>query len=176
MFHLRPFIDPNAISSENNGGINDNYSTAKYYQDPGRPKDGHNIHYVNNGLRFNGPGDVGSAANPKRATQMFKYPNPTAVLYLTCFADDPNGIQSNSWYADGNEMRIAIYYDMKLTNHVTGGGMQGNANNRQRVAPKRHGQGANGLFLDGHANTVRAENIVKIETWDDGDYSIRDGF
>jgi prepilin-type processing-associated H-X9-DG protein len=40
----------------------------------------------------------------------------------------------------------------------------------QRIAPKRHGNGSNALFLDGHARIVKAEDLTSIGRWDDGDY------
>lgn len=168
---LRPFLDdrvPNVHPQVDlNGGIGDLYLHAKYYLDPARPKDRHNIHYVNNGISFRAPGVINSFA--KRPTQMSKYLRPHDTLYLSCFTDDPTQVHSNNWYAAGaTNYSVAVAYDMHHASNVTGGVMTPQGS--QRIAPKRHGRGANGVFLDGHAVLVDAREITTLSRWDDLDY------
>ena len=40
----------------------------------------------------------------------------------------------------------------------------------QRIAPKRHFDGANAVFLDGHAEYLKSDKLLNLERWDDGDY------
>ena len=173
---LRPFMD-NRIGTVDplvdlSGGIGDLYAFANYYIDPARTKDRHNIHYVNNGISFRAPGVVNIYA--KRPTKMHKYLRPYDTLYLACFTDDPTQVHANNWYAPGtSNYRVAVAYDMHHASNVTGGVQTPEGS--QRIAPKRHGRGANGVFLDGHAVLVLSEDITRLSRWDDFDYR-PDGF
>jgi prepilin-type processing-associated H-X9-DG protein len=91
-------------------------------------------------------------------------------MYLTCFTDDPNGLRWGSWYATGNpDEYISIFYDMWRATNVTGGvGLTDTT--AQRIAVNRHGNGANAVFLDGHARHSNADELTNVTNWDDGDY------
>jgi prepilin-type N-terminal cleavage/methylation domain-containing protein/prepilin-type processing-associated H-X9-DG protein len=170
-FSLRPFLDSRAISSQGDAGLRDQYANAPYYRDPSRPKDPHNIHYVNNGLQFrlvNGQPVATDLAKPP--TVASRYIRPAQTMYLTCFIDDPNGVRWGNNYAAGNdELDISIFYDMWRISTVTGQGPQ-DPTAAQRVAPKRHINGSNVLYLDTHAALVQAQALTNPLNWDDGDY------
>ena len=88
-----PFMDDRTVSSGPHGTSADWYMLAPYYKDPARPKDIHQIHYVNNGMKFQ---KIGAApAQPttlgKPPTQAWKYNRPSDIVYLTCYTDDPDG-------------------------------------------------------------------------------------
>ena len=168
---LRPFLDPNAVftppDQDPSGGVGDLYKRAEYFHDPARKADGHNIHYVNNGISFSAPLIVNSFAKPP--TPMNRYRRPFDTLYLTCFTEDANLVHFNGWYtAAATNWSIGFVYDMHRQTNVSGG--SDSALTSQRVAPRRHGTGANGLFLDGHAQLVKPEVMTSIARWDDGDY------
>jgi prepilin-type processing-associated H-X9-DG protein/prepilin-type N-terminal cleavage/methylation domain-containing protein len=172
-FMLRPFVDdrapitPTQPMQDQTGGVGDRFANSIYYRDPARPADRHNIHYVNNGMSFSAPGVVNSFA--KRPTPLRRYQRPHEVLYLSCFTDDVTQTHANGWYTPAaTDWTISIAYDMHQATNITGGG--GTAVTTQRVAPKRHGEGANAVFLDGHAVTVKSQDIVTLAKWDDGDY------
>ncbi len=168
---LRPYIDEAAGDKDAMilaGGWRELYSLAPYYKDPSRPKDRHEIHYVDNGISFRARGQINDIA--KKATKMSRYPRPYDCIWLSCFADDPSGIHSNAWYTAGqtNQM-LAVYYDLHHASNVDGS-IPNDPVYIQRIAPKRHGNGSNGLFLDGHARLVRGTDLTSITRWDDGDY------
>ncbi len=172
-FVLRPYCDPRTRSDKPDGGMGDRYTAANYYKDPARPKDKHQIHYVDNGLYFLEPGKIWDG-HGKPATRFHKYPRPTGTIYISCFADDPQNLQSNAWYAASNdESEIALYYDTWFASQIDGISSQNSSTRKQRICPTRHGTTTNAVYLDGHAAPVRATEIVKIATWDDGDYPKR---
>jgi prepilin-type N-terminal cleavage/methylation domain-containing protein/prepilin-type processing-associated H-X9-DG protein len=171
---LRPYIDDQAMEKDQMVGVGgltgwrELYSLAPYYKDPSRPKDRHEIHYVCNGLSFRSKGVLNSIA--KKATKMGRYPRPFDCVWLACFADDPNSVHSNNWYYAGqSNFNLAAVYDLHDEPNVTGS-MPNSPTLIQRIAPKRHGNGSNGLFLDGHARLVAAGDLTKISRWEDGDY------
>lgn len=172
-FVFRPFIDPRTRLDQDDGGIRDRYTTAIYYRDPARPKDKHQIHYVNNGLRFTAPGklDDGDPKAPSRFSSLYR---PCNTIYISCFADDPNSLQANEWYkASHDEARIAVYYDTWWSHQIDGIKYQNDPTRKQRISPKRHGSTTNAVYLDGHAEPVQATDIVNVNLWDDGDYPKR---
>jgi prepilin-type N-terminal cleavage/methylation domain-containing protein/prepilin-type processing-associated H-X9-DG protein len=167
-FSLRPFLDPLAESTRPDGNLANQYRDAPYFRDPSRRKDPHNIHYVVNALRFIRPNTI--ASTPKPPTALSRYVRTSDVIYLTCFTDDPNGLRWGSWYNPGNsELFISVFYDLWRPSNVTGVGGT-TPETAQRIAPKRHGNGANALFLDGHASFVRGDELSNVNNWDDGDY------
>lgn len=170
-FNLRPFLDGNAIASQGDAGLRDKYAKALYYQDPSRPKDPHNIHYVNNGLAFrlvNGNPTATDISKPP--TPIFRYTRPSSTAYLTCFTDDPSGLRWGNNYSPGNdELRISIFYDMWRISSVNGTASS-DPTTAQRVAVRRHGNGANIMYLDAHAGAAPGTVVADPKTWDDGDY------
>lgn len=173
-FALRPYVDgqatnqPPEVEPTGQGSMADGYKYAPYYKDPSRRKDRHEIHYVNNGISLSAPGVVNSYAKPP--TRISKYQRPFDTLYLSCFTDDPTNVHSNAWYAAGSSnFQIAIWYDMGWAGNVTGLG-NGSTQQSIRVEPKRHGTGANAVFLDGHALFIKGPELKKLDRWDDFDY------
>jgi prepilin-type N-terminal cleavage/methylation domain-containing protein/prepilin-type processing-associated H-X9-DG protein len=170
-FVLRPYIDDQALEKDAMvlaGGWRELYSLAPYYKDPSRKKDRHEIHYVDNGLSFRARGALNSTA--KKATKMSRYPRPHDCIWLACFADDANSVHSNTWYFAGQtNYELSHHYDLHDEPNVTGT-MPNSPTSGQRIAPRRHGNGSNGVFLDGHARLVLARDLVTVSRWDDGDY------
>ncbi|MBX3382515.1 MAG: prepilin-type N-terminal cleavage/methylation domain-containing protein [Phycisphaeraceae bacterium] len=173
-FNLRPMLDERADSRFADLSLADRYSGAVYYRDPSRPRDGHNIHYVSNGLTFRWNVAMRQAVattQGKPPTPLHRYTRPTSeIIYLTCFIEDPNGARFGSWYSTSNpEINISIYYDMWRSSNVDGRGAADHTT-WQRTAPTRHSRGANAMFFDGHAATLKGEEITNVLMWDDGDY------
>jgi prepilin-type N-terminal cleavage/methylation domain-containing protein/prepilin-type processing-associated H-X9-DG protein len=156
---IKPTVDPNS-------GIGDKYVGMEIYRDPARPRDRHNIHYVNNGIAFRAPNMINNWA--KRPTKMSRYPRPFDTLYIACFTDDANQVLANQ-VQTGTDWSMAIFYDMHHEPNVTG--TQPTVYQYiQRIAPKRHGNGCNAIFLDGHARGVPEREVTQISRWDDHDY------
>ncbi|MFO0830863.1 MAG: DUF1559 domain-containing protein [Phycisphaerales bacterium] len=174
-FNLRPFLDPNASAADESGGVGDRYASAPYYRDPSRRPDIHNIHYVANGLRFRRQPNQAVYVDEvecKPPTQLLRMPRPESVMYLTCFADDPQNLRAGNTYAATNsDMRISIFYDMRRVSNVNGSDTSASdVTFLRRTAPNRHVTGANVVHLDGHAATRRADDVLNLSNWEDGEY------
>ncbi|MCL4743123.1 MAG: DUF1559 domain-containing protein [Phycisphaerales bacterium] len=163
---LRPLVDHTASWDE---PLRDRYVKAPYFQDPARPRDDlHQIHYVNNGLWFVAydtlSNSKGRFKETMRLTRVFR---PAERVYLTDYSEDKNNVNYNSSIrpAGDDDFEIALFYDVRQAIHLSG------SENQRRVAPRRHGVGANALFFDGHAQIVPADEITKTLIWDDGDYA-----
>ncbi|MFN0133665.1 MAG: prepilin-type N-terminal cleavage/methylation domain-containing protein [Phycisphaerales bacterium] len=166
---LRPYLDPEVVERVS---VGDKFERAPYYWDPSRIRDGHKIHYIVNAVPFLRPGVVNPAGaandNLRRGPgKLSNFPFPSKTIYITDFAEDPDGIYSNTWYAGTPvyDMQISQWYDIWAVSHFNGpaAGL--------RIFPKRHGNGTNAVFLDGHAALVRSEAATMISTWDDGVYT-----
>ncbi len=174
---LRPFFDSRLAyvspRIDLNGGVGDLFLQSEYYRDPARQADRHNIHYVVNGISFRSPqrGTTPAVINvaAKRATQVFKYPRPFDCVWAVCYTDDANNAESNLVYnPPTSDWRVAVYYDLHHAESVVGGNPI--PEYTQRIAPKRHGNGLNAVFLDGHARGMPTRECLDINRWDDGDY------
>ncbi len=149
---------------------NDWFEDAPYFKDPARRfDDGHQIHYVNNGLGFERL-DNGTIrpARPRPYKPMHKRYDiqfPSDVYYLTGYAEDPDNRNYNQYYFNNaTNWRIAIFYDVREVIHVRAD------NQNARIDPFRHGAGANVLFMDGHATFVRSEDLQDETNWIDLDF------
>lgn len=166
---LRPYIDGRINPDED---PNDQFSGAPYYRDPSRRADRHVIHYLTNAIPFHKSGpdrttDPTAAINWKKRrgpTKIERVVNPSGVVYLTDYYDDPNGSTASTIYTSTTmtDMEIAQWYDLWLAAHVNGGPTM------RRMEPRRHGTGCNALFFDGHASTITATSVKELNLWDDG--------
>ncbi|MDX9910489.1 MAG: DUF1559 domain-containing protein [Phycisphaerales bacterium] len=158
----RPILDDKADWAVELG---DKYAYAQYFKDPARKLDDqHQIHYVNNCMSFTDKDTISGA--PKEMHRLGKIQRPTEVLYLTCLGDDPNGSLARLAYGSrNNDFAIAVYYDVRTAVDLNG------AESLRRTGPNRHGTGANGMYMDGHAEFLSAEKILDVHSWNDGDYA-----
>ncbi len=147
---------------------NDWFEDAPYFRDPARPDvDGHKIHYVNNGIGFErlDNGDIRDTRRYKPMHKRHVIQFPSDVYYLTGYAEDPDNRNYNNYYRfNATNWRIAIFYDVRRDFHVR------ENNPDVRIDPHRHGNGANVLFMDGHATFVRAEELTDETNWIDLDF------
>lgn len=169
---LRPYLDDAAELKNTEtypSGEREWFRHAPYYKDPSRRRpDKHQIHYVVNGFSFSAPGVLNSIA--KKATPMHRYPRPSECVWMSCFADDPTNVHSGAWYAPGQtNVQVAQHYDLHEVSNLDGS-IPNNPIYIQRIAPRRHGMGANAMYLDGHAKLEKADVLVTLRIWEDGDY------
>ncbi len=155
----------------------DYYRSMQVYRDPSRPPEyhqstnpllrgviGHQIHYVVNGVAFGAPGNW-PWQRYKPMTRLPVIQRPESVMYLADYGEDSLGFNWNTAYAAPNEMNIAIFYDVREAANVSG------PLATLRIAPNRHGKGANAVFHDLHAAWERASGYTDITRWDDGDHA-----
>lgn len=162
---LRPLVDDLASWYE---PLRDRYENAEYFKDPARSNDDlHQIHYVNNGLRFEAPGELARGRSPyKQCHRLIEVFRPSEKVYLTDYAIDANGSNWADVEAQGDDdFGIGIFYDVRTRGHVAGGP------NNLRIDPRRHNDGATALHFDGHCKLVAADVITTLDPWDDGDYA-----
>ncbi len=174
-YNLRPFLDQRATSSDNDGGLGDRFAGSIYYRDPARAKDDHNIHYVSNGMRFTGRTVAGQLLynenECKPPVQLFRIVKTDLVLYLTCFEDDPGNLRSANYQSQANsDLALSIFYDIRRVTNINGPVSGGDPTLWRRTATKRHGNGSNAMYMDGHAAHITPDKLLDINTWDDGDY------
>ena len=173
-FNLRPLLGSSATSANNDGDLGDRYRSMEVYRDPARRKDQHNIHYVSNGMRFRR--DIGGNIFTdevvcKPPMRLSGLPRTDSVLYLTCFADDPNNQRAANYNNTAqSDMHLSIFYDIRRVANINGPESGFDPTLWRRTAPNRHGRGANAVFLDGHAAWIRADALLDPRTWDDGEY------
>ncbi|MFG0326282.1 MAG: DUF1559 domain-containing protein [Phycisphaerales bacterium JB037] len=162
----RPYIDSRYTHETD---PRDQFEHAPYFRDPARPtRDGHRVHYINNGLAFRSPG-VYAGFKTWRAwkPRLSRVVQPSKAFYLTGYTEDVNGAHWRQVYSLGREKRtfeLALFYDARELSHIEGNFLI------RRIEPKRHGEGSNVLFMDGHASFERAEVLTDRASWDDGDY------
>jgi prepilin-type N-terminal cleavage/methylation domain-containing protein/prepilin-type processing-associated H-X9-DG protein len=168
---LRPYLDPEAEAKNAMvlaTGWPEHFSLAPYYKDPSRKRDKHEIHYVVNGFSFRAPGMMNEIA--KKATKLSRYLRPDDCIWMSCFADDRDSVHSGAWYRQNQtNTQVAQHYDLHELSNLDGS-VPNNPVYIQRISPRRHGTGANALFLDGHARIERAQTLITLARWDDGDY------
>jgi prepilin-type N-terminal cleavage/methylation domain-containing protein/prepilin-type processing-associated H-X9-DG protein len=170
-FNLRPYLDQRADTENKLGGMDDDrYVSAPYYRDPARAPDAHRINYVSNGLRFSAPGIV---AGSRGVGVIDRVQLTSQTVYLTCFNDDADHLRADAWLA-GNPgtLYMSQFYDLWCATNAVGdlAGPAASPFAAQRTAPKRHADGANAAFFDGHATHVKGNFITTIANWDDHDY------
>ncbi|MCA9299805.1 MAG: hypothetical protein KDA28_12100, partial [Phycisphaerales bacterium] len=172
-FHLRPYVDERATHDAPHGGIDeptgDKFERAEYYRCPTHQDDGQTLHYVANGLMF--LDEETTAWYGKPPTPMHRYVRPFDTIYLSDISDELLPEHLEEWYSSRSSLRLAIYYDLHdIENIILEEDEDGEFNTNQRTAPFMHGNGANGMFLDGHAVHVQWDEITSVQLWNDYDY------
>jgi prepilin-type N-terminal cleavage/methylation domain-containing protein/prepilin-type processing-associated H-X9-DG protein len=141
------------------GGSAKDFRTVRIYRCAGYPntdaKRRQIITYVINAWKFSGPADkVGSEqTGPSRLTA-FEMPSDT--IHLT---DNENG----PWrpVVAGYQDAITDLNDVWSPSHLPySEGAVRRLNTERRVAAKRHSEGVNSVFLDGHARYLRSRFVV----------------
>jgi prepilin-type N-terminal cleavage/methylation domain-containing protein/prepilin-type processing-associated H-X9-DG protein len=136
------------------GGRNTNdIERIKVYKCPAYPNKEAWICYVVNGWGFKSPTDtVGYAVDGM--TKLTEAQRPTDTIYLADYELGPvvTNLTDNSGWND-------VWQQGHIPYTVLGGN-RAVLNTTRRVAAKRHGEGPNILFFDGHSGWKRANTIL----------------
>lgn len=146
------------------GGKRTNFTAVRIFKCPSYPnkntKRQQVITYVVNAWRFSGPRDmVGTEQESPTKITAFKNPSESAHL-----VDNEDG----SWrpIITGVADAQTNLNDVWAPDHLPYNRTNGRLNGSRRVAAKRHNQGANILYLDGHSSYLQAKKIT-IDLWRD---------
>jgi len=152
--------------------VSDKFVNAPTYKCPVHPNPKHNVSYIINGLAFTERGKVnegsGDHGNGRFAHQIDRIRTPTTMIYIAEFENDEDNyfynIMYESEYRSHGDRGIAGWLDTWRATHVTGNysGQYG-----RRVQDKRHDNGANILFVDGHAEFRTDDYVRQLDSWDD---------
>ncbi len=140
------------------GGTETDYRRVRIYKCGSYPKKNKGkeqiITYVINAWKFSSPTDrVGTEqVGPSKVTS---FQNPSDTIHLV---DNEDG----EWrpVITGYQDAITDLNDVWSPDHIPYNERTGKLNTQRRVAAKRHNEGANILYLDGHASRLRAQAIV----------------
>lgn len=168
-FAFRKYIDNRAggdyFERGQRGGQGDTFEAVEVYRDPAFPRQTHNIHYVNNGIKF---GDNG-ADYLSVATKYTDFRRPNATIYLTAFVNDEEASFYKNNYGSafnrGGDRGVAAWYDVWAKIHITS--KNENYGSGRRTQKDRHANGSNALFTDGHVVLVRDDVLANVDTWND---------
>ncbi len=171
---FRQYVDTNY----NDVGFNppreiwDKFEPVMVYKDPAHPNERHQIQYVNNGLAFREDGIVFESSDGRPAVPIDLIRRPTLMIYLSDFTDDEDDGFANLLYNGTKTDRyIASWYDCWRAIHVTGDDV--GYSSSQRVDKYRHGNGSNGLFVDGHVEFRTDNYLLEINNWNDQLYNYK---
>ncbi|MCS1409635.1 MAG: hypothetical protein M2R45_02819 [Verrucomicrobia subdivision 3 bacterium] len=136
------------------GGTDEDFRGIRIYKCPSYPKKKQIITYVINAWKFKDPTDmVGSEQIGPSKITAFQIPSDTLHL-----GDNENG----SWrpIITGYQDAQTDLNDVWAPTHLPYNETTGQLNGERRIAEKRHNQGANFVYLDGHAGYLPAQEIV----------------
>lgn len=144
----------------------DQYGRVKVYTCPSYPDRKQKLCYVVNAWQFSSPKDmVGFDING--LSKISRIQEPSTTIYL---ADNENG----SWRPVFTGTTVVGSYDLNdvwSPGHLPYStvGTRVVLNGDRRVAAKRHGDGSNFMFFDGHAEFKNARRI-KVDDWREQKY------
>ena len=140
------------------GGTDDDFRNIRIYKCaayPNRdPKKKQIITYVINAWKFNSPTDmVGSEQIGPSKITAFQQPSDTVHI-----GDNEDG----RWrpVVTGYQDAVTNLNDVWAPDHIPYNEKSGRLSGTRRIAEKRHSEGANFVYLDGHAGYLRAQAIV----------------
>ena len=135
------------------------YTDVKIYRCPGHPVAEQTVCYVDSSWSFEGPDDR-YGVEIGQPTSLDTFDRPGGAIYLAdnedgwwrqiiTGPDDPNIDRQDVWNVG--------HLPTSTSTDITYG---------RRVARERHFDGCNGMFLDGHSDWVRADDMT-VDMWRD---------
>jgi prepilin-type N-terminal cleavage/methylation domain-containing protein/prepilin-type processing-associated H-X9-DG protein len=148
------------LTPELGGRHTNDVERMKVYKCPAFPNKEAWICYVVNGWGFKSPGDI-TGYSLDAMTKLSQAQQPAETIYLADY-EYPNPIVTNLTDNPGwNDVWQKPHIPYTIT---PGRGAVPNALPPRRVAAKRHGDGPDLLFFDGHSGWRRA-NTISIDDW-----------
>ncbi len=169
-FVLRKYVDQSELPPDyhremQRGNRGDKFTPVRAYKCPTFPIKEHNLHFVNNGIKFKNE----NSSRMTGATLFTDFRRLSETIYLTAFTDDPNNSfasQANGYgYSMAGDRGVAAWYDVWEKFHIDS--PQNNYSNGRRVQVNRHGNGSNALFIDSHVEFLTDNTIIDPDSWDD---------
>ena len=137
----------------------DQYGRIKVYTCPSYPNKRQVMCYVVNAWQFSSPRDT-TGSEVTGPTSLNRLQSPVETIY---FADN----ESAPWrpvFTVTNIIGGDDLNDVWSPTHLPYGALGRTLSGERRVAAKRHGEGANLLFFDGHAGWLNARRM-QVDDW-----------
>ena len=140
------------------GGTDEDFSGIRIYKCPSYPnrdpKKRQIITYVINAWKFEGPNDP-TGSEQVGPSKLTAFQEPSNTVHI---GDNENG----SWRPIVTGIRDAVMdlNDVFRLNQLPLNEQSGQLNPERRIAAKRHNQGSNWVFLDGHAEYLDSTRVV----------------
>ncbi len=137
----------------------DQYGRIKVYTCPSYPNKRQVMCYVVNAWQFSSPRDT-TGSEVTGPTSLNRLQSPVETIY---FADNENA----PWrpvFTVTNIIGSDDLNDVWSPTHLPYGALGRTLSGERRVAAKRHGEGANLLFFDGHAGWL-AGRRMRVDDW-----------
>ncbi len=141
------------------GAARDQYGRIKVYTCPSYPNKRQVMCYVVNAWQFSSPRDT-TGSEVTGVTSLNRLQSPVETIY---FADN----ESASWrpvFTVTNIIGGDDLNDVWSPSHLPYGASGRTLSGERRVAAKRHGEGANLMFFDGHAGWL-AGRRMRVDDW-----------
>jgi len=142
------------------GATRDQYGRVKVYTCPSYPNKRQVMCYVVNAWQFTSPRD-NTGTEIIGLTSLSRVQSPTETIYL---ADNESGSWRPIFTATNYIIGGPDLNDVWSPTHLPYGASGRTLSGGRRVAAKRHGEGANLLFLDGHAGWMAGRRMT-VNDW-----------
>ncbi len=137
----------------------DQYDRVKVYTCPAYPDKRQEMCYVVNAWKFNGPSDM-TGSEIVGLQSVSRIQKPVATIYFT---DNENA----AWrpiFTGSNIIGSDSLNDVWSPNHLPYGATGRALSSERRIAARRHGEGVNLMFFDGHAGYQNARRM-QVDDW-----------
>ncbi len=138
----------------------DQYGRIKVYTCSAHPDKRQVMCYVVNAWQFSSPRDP-TGSEVTGITRLNRVQSPSDTIY---FADNENGPWRPVFTATNRILGAADLNDVFSPGHLPYGAQGRNLSADRRVAARRHGEGPNLLYFDGHASWM-AGRRMRVDDW-----------
>jgi prepilin-type processing-associated H-X9-DG protein len=147
------------------GGDENDFRNKQIYKCPSYPDKEAVIGFAINGFRFSSPEDTqGGGGGNNGPSKLTAVTHPAATIYMTDTADPRNNRAAIYGYNDPILTRYDVWAAEHLPYIVLRGGSVRLPSEERRVAVERHGNNVNGLYMDGHVETIATDQMT-VDMW-----------